>query len=61
MIKLLELRSLLRTYYQKFQMIVDPVLKFLLAFITLRLINSALRYDARLEKMFFVLMFFVLC
>lgn len=61
MIKLLELRSLLRTYYQKFQMIVDPVLKFLLAFITLRLINSALGYDARLEKMVVVLLVSLLC
>ncbi|MDE7297392.1 MAG: hypothetical protein K2N94_01020 [Lachnospiraceae bacterium] len=61
MIKLLELRSLLRTYYQKFQMVIDPILKFLLAFVTLRLINSSLAYEGRLEKTVVVLLVSLLC
>ncbi len=61
MIKILELRSLLRAYYQKFQMIVDPICKFVLAFVTLRMINSALAYEARLEKTVVVLLVSLLC
>ena len=61
MIKILELRSLLRAYYQKFQMVVDPVMKFLLAFVTFRLINSGLGYEERLGKTVVVLLVSLLC
>lgn len=61
MVKILELRSLLRAYYQKFQVIVDPILKFAFAFITLRLINNALGFDVRLEKTAVVLLVSLFC
>lgn len=61
MAKLLEIRSLLRAYYQKFQMAVDPVVKFLAAFITFRMINTSLGYDARLEKFVVVFLMSLLC
>lgn len=61
MAKLLEIRSLLRAYYQKFQMVIDPVIKFFAAFITFRMINTSLNYDARLEKTAVVLLLSLLC
>ena len=61
MIKILELRSLLRAYYQKFQMVVDPVMKFLLAFVTFRLLNSVLGYEERLGMTVVVLLVSLLC
>lgn len=61
MVKLLELRSLLRVYYQKFQMIVDPLIKFIAAFITFQSINSVLGYDARMCKLIVVLLLSLLC
>lgn len=61
MAKLLEIRSLLRAYYQKFQMVVDPVVKFAAAFITFRMINSFFAYDERLGKFPVVLLLSLLC
>lgn len=50
MVKLLELRSLLRAYYQKFQMVVDPLVKFIVAFITFQVINGTLGYEERVDR-----------
>lgn len=61
MVKLLEIRALLRAYYQKFQLIVDPVLKFLAAFITFRAINNMLGYETRLTGFGVVFLISLLC
>ncbi len=61
MVKILELRSLLRTYYQKFQMIVDPLIKFIAAFVTFLVINRSLGYNEKLEKTVVVLLVSLLC
>lgn len=61
MVKILELRSLLRTYYQKFQMIIDPLLKFAAAFVTFLMINKAIGYNEKLEKTVVVLLVSLLC
>ncbi len=61
MVKILELRSLLRTYYQKFQMAVDPLIKFVAALVTFLLINKAIGYNEKLEKTVVVLLVSLLC
>lgn len=61
MVKLLEIRSLLRAYYQKFQMVLEPIWKFFAAFITLQMVNSALHYETRLEKPIVVILISLLC
>lgn len=61
MVKILELRSLLRTYYQKFQMVIDPLLKFVAAFVTFLMINKAVGYNEKLEKTVVVLLVSLLC
>lgn len=50
MTKILEFRAILRVYYQKFQAIIDPVVKFIVAFIVFHMVNQALGYDERLTK-----------
>ncbi len=61
MVKILELRSLLRGYYQKCQMIVDPLIKFVAAFVTFTMINRAIGYNLKLEKTVVVLLVSLLC
>lgn len=61
MVKILELRSLLRTYYQKFQMVIDPLLKFVAAFVTFLMINRTIGYNEQLEKTVVVLLVSLLC
>lgn len=61
MVKILELRSLLRSYYQKCQMIVDPLIKFVAAFVTFTMINRAIGYNLKLEKTVVVLLVSLLC
>lgn len=61
MVKILELRSLLRTYYQKCQMVVDPLIKFVAAFVTFTMLNRAIGYNLKLEKTVVVLLVSLLC
>ena len=61
MVKILELRSLLRTYYQKFQMVVDPLIKFVAAFVTFTMINKVIGNNLKLEKTVVVLLVSLLC
>lgn len=50
MMKFLELRARLRMMYQKFQLFIDPMAKFLLAYITFHALNSSIGYDERFTK-----------
>lgn len=50
MTKLLEIRAILRAYYQKFQSVINPVVKFIVAFVVFHMINKAIGYDVRLTK-----------
>ncbi len=61
MVKLLEIRSLLRMYYQKLQMVIDPLLKFIAAFVTFQTINSAMGFDERISKLAIVVLLSLLC
>ncbi len=61
MVKILELRSLLRAYYQKFQMAVDPLIKFVAAFVTFLMINRTIGNNEKLEKTVVVLLVSLLC
>ena len=61
MVKIFELRPLLRSYYQKCQMIVDPLIKFVAAFVTFTMINRTIGYNLKLEKTVVVLLVSLLC
>lgn len=56
MTQILELRARLRALYQKFQMIIDPVLKFIVGLVVFTVINNAIGYDTRLNKITVVLL-----
>lgn len=56
MMTLLELRTKLRSLYQKYELYMNPVLKFIVSFIVFQLINSAIGYDERLTKLPIVLL-----
>lgn len=51
MMSLLVLRARLRSIYQKYELYIEPIVKFLMAFIVFQLINSSLGYDNRLKKL----------
>lgn len=61
MMQILELRARLKELYQKFQMFIDPVLRFLVAFVTFSVINSNIGYDARFDKISVVFLLSLLC
>lgn len=61
MTKILEFRAILRTYYQKFQRMLDPIVKFIVAFVVFRVINKTLGYDERLTKSILELAISLLC
>ncbi len=54
MTQLLVLKERIRMFYQKYEMYIDPIVKFIIAFVVFKLINIQLGYDERLGK-FFVL------
>ncbi|MDF2472750.1 MAG: putative rane protein [Anaerocolumna sp.] len=56
MMTLLEFRAKLRGLYQKYELYINPVLKFIVSFIVFQLINSAIGYDERLTKLPVVLL-----
>ncbi|MDO5294679.1 MAG: hypothetical protein Q4F05_18235 [bacterium] len=55
MTQLLVLKERIRTFYQKYEMYIEPIMKFLIAFIVFKLINSHLGYDERFSKLIVIL------
>lgn len=55
MMNLLVLRERLKSLYQKSEMYINPIVKFLVAFLVFTCINQTIGFDARLEK--FVVVF----
>lgn len=50
MMGLLEVRAQIKNIYQRFQMIIDPVLKFVVGLLVFTQVNSQLGYDERFAK-----------
>ncbi len=50
MMGLLEVRAFLRGIYQKFQVLIDPIVKFAIAYLVFTQINSNIGYDERFTK-----------
>lgn len=61
MMKILEFRTRLKFFYQRFQFVIDPAAKFLLAFLTFHMLNKSIGYDARLTKVSIELLLSILC
>ncbi len=61
MTKILEFRAILRAYYQKFQAVLDPLMKFIVAFAVFHMINKTLGYDTRLVKVPIEIVLSLLC
>lgn len=61
MMQILEFRARLKELYQKFQMFIDPVLRFIVAFVTFMVINNTIGYDARFDKITVVFLLSLLC
>lgn len=55
MISLLEFRSKVQSYYQKYSVYIEPVFKFIIAMIVFQFINSNIGYDERLKALPIVL------
>lgn len=55
MMMFLEFREKIRSIYQRFQVYIKPILKFIMAFIVFQLINEAIGYDTRLTKFVVIL------
>lgn len=58
---LLALREKLKGIYGKYDIYINPVLRFLLTLLALLMINSRIGYMARLEKPFIVILLCLLC
>ncbi len=56
MMQILELRARLRALYQKYQVVVDPALKFIVALVVFSVINNTIGYDARFDRVVVVLL-----
>lgn len=61
MTALLELRDRLKIFYSKNEAFILPVVKFLLAFITLQVLNSQMGYMARIDNIAIVLVVSLMC
>lgn len=61
MATILEIREQIKGFYCKFEMYIAPVLRFLLAFLTLTLINRNIGFMYRLENPAIVLILSLLC
>ncbi len=48
--KLLEFRGMARGFFQKYQMIIEPVFRFVIAYLAFHTINSALSYNTTVAK-----------
>jgi hypothetical protein len=55
MMTLLVLRARLRTIYQKYELYIEPIVKFIIAIVVFQLINTSIGYDSRLKKLPIVL------
>lgn len=58
---LLEMRENLRNFYSKYEVYITPVFKFLMALITLTMINHSVGYMSRLTHIIIVLMLALMC
>lgn len=58
---ILEFRARVCELYQKFQLIIDPIFKFLLSFLVLRTLNTVIGYDPRLGSTLVTLILSLLC
>ncbi|MBE5961178.1 MAG: hypothetical protein E7256_07300 [Lachnospiraceae bacterium] len=56
MMALLEFRERLRAIYQKYQLFIDPAVKFIVALFVFTMINRAIGYDTRLTNIVVVLL-----
>ena len=61
MTTLLVMKQILMTLYSKYEVYITPLLKFVLAFISLLLINSRIGYMANIDKMTVVLIIALMC
>lgn len=61
MTELLVLKQKVKVIYQKYGHIIEPVSKFILAFIVFSMLNKTLGYDVRLTKIYVVLLLSLLC
>ena len=61
MTQLLVLKERIRNFYQKYELYIEPILKFLVAFVVFTLINKNLGYDVRLAKIPIVFAISLLC
>ena len=61
MTTLLVLKQILKTLYSKYEVYITPLLKFLLAFISLLLINSRIGYMDSIDRMTVVLIVALMC
>lgn len=55
MMTFLVLRARIRSLYQKYELYIDPIVKFIIAMIVFQLINASIGYDDRLKKLPIVL------
>lgn len=61
MTDLLEIREKIKLVYSKYEVFILPVVKFLLAFVALLVLNSKMGYMGRLDNMAFVLIVALMC
>ncbi len=61
MMKLLEVRARIRALYQKFELYINPVVKFVIALIVFQVINSSLGSDPRFLRFPVVLLLSLVC
>ncbi len=61
MSSLLELREKLKSIYSRYEFVILPVLKFLLAFVVLNTLNGQMGYMARLDNVAIVLIVALMC
>ena len=58
---LLVIRDTCKEYYRKFEWIINPILKFIAAFMVFSLINKEIGYDSRLLKNIIVVALAAVC
>ncbi|MFV0342356.1 MAG: hypothetical protein ACK5JH_05600 [Anaerocolumna sp.] len=51
MMTLLVLRARLRDFYQKYELYINPIIKFIVAMIVFQAINNAIGYDGRIKQL----------
>ncbi len=61
MMTFLVLRARLRSLYQKYEIYINTVVKFLIAMVVFRIINTSIGYDHRLTQITVVLLLSLLC